>query len=558
MARPKHSSSEPLSDDRIKAAAWEQLARHGIAGLSLRGIARRLGVTAPAIYNYFGRLEDLITALVVDAFTDLAEAMKAAEAAETSERCYGKIVALCLAYRQWAVDHPVHFQLIYGSPIPGYLTPVEVAVPLARWPFLGMLRWFVHGYEMGELSVPAEYREVPPKLAERIGAWKRQSGMALPDALVVLLMSGWSRIHGAVMLELFGHVDSLVGEAAEFFWHEIEAFVHQMGLVGQRKLRLRSMVRNELHVVFGAGPVGRAVAQELVRLGKAVRVVSLSGQMQEVPQGAEVVAANLYDLAAVRAVTQGAAVAYQCAQPYSWERAEKFPPMQVAILEGLDGTGTRLVIAENLCMYGAPDSRVLTEDLPYRAQTRRGKVRARMAEAALDAHRAGKVPVALGRASDCFGPWALGSSHGGRVFFPALAGKTANFSGKLDLPHTTTYIRDFGRALVMLGNRDEALGQAWHVPNDRPWITQRQFGGLVFQEIGFPPRMRGTRKWRPRLDRLSTQERAMAETATQFKKPFVVDSSKFERVLGLKPTPLPEAIAETVAWYRRHPDLASN
>ena len=105
---------------RIKAVARQQMAEHGTAGLSLRGIAREMGITAPAIYNYFPRLDDLITALIVDAFTALADAIEAAESAVQSEACGPKILASCLAYREWAIAHPVDFQLIYGNPIPGY------------------------------------------------------------------------------------------------------------------------------------------------------------------------------------------------------------------------------------------------------------------------------------------------------------------------------------------------------------------------------------------------------------------------------------------------------
>ena len=112
-ARPKRAQARERGEmiARIKAAARQQMAEHGTAGLSLRGIARELGITAPAIYNYFPRLEDLITALIVDTFSALAEAMEAAEAAVPSDRPYDKIMALCLAYRQWAVEHPVDFQM---------------------------------------------------------------------------------------------------------------------------------------------------------------------------------------------------------------------------------------------------------------------------------------------------------------------------------------------------------------------------------------------------------------------------------------------------------------
>jgi nucleoside-diphosphate-sugar epimerase len=313
---------------------------------------------------------------------------------------------------------------------------------------------------------------------------------------------------------------------------------------------------SELHVVFGAGPVGRSVMEELVRQGKPVRVVSRSGSMDEVPQGVELVAADLYGPASVRKVAQGAAVAYQCAQPHYWEWPEKFPPLQAAIIEGLADQGTRLVIAENLYMYGDTDGQPLTEDLPYRAHTRKGKVRAAMAEAALAAHRAGKVQVAIGRASDFFGPWALGSSHGERVFYPALAGKAASFLGKLDIPHTTTYIPDFGRALVLLGERDEALGRVWHVPNDQPQITQRQFAALIFEEAGLPPKVSGMSKLMLRLGGLFIPSaREMVEMAYEFEKPFVVDSSKFEQTFGMKATPIQEAIKATATWYGEHPQL---
>jgi AcrR family transcriptional regulator len=233
--RPKrelgHERSATIS--QIKAVAQQQMAEHGTAGLSLRGIAREMGITAPAIYNYFPRLEDLITALIVDAFTDLAGAMEAAEAAEASERPYDKIMALCLAYREWAIAHPTVFQLIYGNPIPGYHAPEELTIPLARRPFLGLFRWFIRAQQTGELTTPGEYQIVPPAMAEGIAAWRRASGIEMPDALLGLLMSGWARIHGAVLLELFGHLEPLVGGAGSFYRYELEAFAQRLELGGR-------------------------------------------------------------------------------------------------------------------------------------------------------------------------------------------------------------------------------------------------------------------------------------------------------------------------------------
>lgn len=314
------------------------------------------------------------------------------------------------------------------------------------------------------------------------------------------------------------------------------------------------MTTTTLHVVFGAGPLGRSVVNELVRRGKAVRVVSRSGKMAEAPQGVELVAGDLYTAGVVRELAQGAAVAYQCAQPHYWEWPQKFPPLQAAIIEGLTGSGTKLVIGENTYMYGDTNGQPLTENLPYAATTRKGQVRAAMSEAALAAHKAGKIPVAMGRGSDFFGPWVLDSGFGDRVFYPALAGKGASFGGKLDLPHTATYIEDFGRALVILGEREEALGRAWHVPSDRPQITQRQFAELVFAETGHPVKASGMGKTMMRIGGLFIPgARETVEMMYEFEKPFVVDSSQFERTFSVKATPIAQAVKATVAWYRAHP-----
>jgi nucleoside-diphosphate-sugar epimerase len=274
--------------------------------------------------------------------------------------------------------------------------------------------------------------------------------------------------------------------------------------------------------------------------------------MAETPAGVEVVAGDLYDPAFVRRVTQGASAAYQCAQPHYHEWPQKFPPLQEAILEGLAGTPARLVLAENLYAYGRQNGVPLSEDFPLAAHTRKGKVRASLTETALAAHQDGRVQVAIGRGSDFFGPWVRDSSHGERVFAPALAGKAASFAGSLDLPHTVTYIGDFGRALVTLGERDEALGQAWHVPNDRPTITQREFAALIFEQLGAKLRVSSVSKGMMRMAGLFIPgARETVEMMYEFERPFVVDSTRFETTFGVSATPIAQAIETTLAWYRR-------
>jgi len=292
------------------------------------------------------------------------------------------------------------------------------------------------------------------------------------------------------------------------------------------------------------------VMRELVRQGRKVRMVNGKSKVN-LPPGVELVASDAYNLDNTRRLTQEAAVVYQCAQPGYHEWEEKFPALQASILEGTAANGAKLVIGDNLYMYGEVDGPI-HENLPYNATTRKGKTRARMAEAALAAHRLGKLRVTIGRGSDFFGPQVLDSTLGERVFTPALRGKTASATGSLDQPHTYTYIDDFGKALVTLGEREAALGRAWHIPNaETP--TQRQLITMIFEEIGTPPKMSGMGKLMMRIGGLFVPEaRETVEMMYEFEKPFIVDDSQYKRTFGDHATPLRDAIRETIAWYRQH------
>ncbi|MBI3153347.1 MAG: NAD(P)H-binding protein [Chloroflexi bacterium] len=312
------------------------------------------------------------------------------------------------------------------------------------------------------------------------------------------------------------------------------------------------------HVVFGTGAIARAIAEELLKRGESVRMVNRSGRMAEVPAGVEVIASDLYDQAKVREVTRGAKVVYQCSQPAYHQWVEKFPPLQKSILDGLTGSDSKLVLVENLYMYGESNGVLMTEAMPYNAHTRKGKVRAEMSKAAFEAHREGKMRVTAGRGSDFFGPWGLSSSMGGRAFYPLLEGKPAQLLGRLDLPHTHTFLPDFGKALVILGERDEADGQAWHVPNDMPRATQGEMIRMFAEEAGIEPKMNGMGRFMLRLGGLFVPAaKESLEMLYEFEQPFVVDSSKFETTFGMKATPMHEAIKHTVGWFKNHSDMKS-
>lgn len=309
------------------------------------------------------------------------------------------------------------------------------------------------------------------------------------------------------------------------------------------------------HVILGTGAIGRAVMEELLRRGESVRMVNRSGRMDEVPAGVEVKAADLYDQAQVQEVTRGAKVVYQTSQPEYSKWPEKFPPLQKSIIDGLTGSGIKLVIVENLYMYGATNGTPMTEDMPHNAHTRKGRTRSEMSKAALAAHQAGKVKIAIGRGSDYFGPWGLPTTMGERQFYPLLAGKPAQVIGRLDLPHTYTFLRDFGKALVILGERPEADGQVWHVPNDMPRITQGEMVKMFAEAAGVEPRMNGMGRLMMWMGGFFIPEaKESFEMMYEFDQPFVVDSSKFEKTFGMKATPMREAMKETVAWFKSHPE----
>lgn len=308
------------------------------------------------------------------------------------------------------------------------------------------------------------------------------------------------------------------------------------------------MNERSLHVVLGTGPLGLAVAGHLTARGDRVRAANRAGRA-DLPDSIEVVGANVAEAAEARRACDGAAVVYHCANPPYARWPDLHPPLMDAIIEGAAAAGARLVFGDNLYAYG-PVGGPLTEDLPYRAGGPNGRTRARIAKTLMQAHEAGWIQGTIGRGSDFFGPHAHLSTVGDRVFARAITGKPAQLLGNPDVPHTVTYIEDFARALVTLGERDEAMGEVWHVPNAET-LTMRRFVQMVFASAGHPPRLRTAPRWGIAMAALFNPTlRAVKEQLYQTERPWVVDSSKFERVFGQSATPLQDAVAATVAWFQ--------
>ena len=309
------------------------------------------------------------------------------------------------------------------------------------------------------------------------------------------------------------------------------------------------MSEGGLHVVFGTGQVGLALAGRLAGLGIAVRAVSRH-RPATLSDGVDWVAADATDLEAAADAAKGASVVYQCLNaPYTrWP--ELFPPLQRGALTAAEHAGALLVTLENVYAYGPAGGQPMTEDLPLAATTSKGRTRAAMSAELLAASAAGRIRAAIGRASDFFGAGATESTLGQRVFGNAVAGKRADFIGHPDLPHTYSYVPDIAAGLATLGTDERAAGQVWHLPGPET-VTTRALLDLVAGQVGHPVGIRTIPARAARaMGLVSPLMRGLAEMAYEFEEPFILDTTKFESAFGTAVTPLATAIADTVAWYR--------
>jgi nucleoside-diphosphate-sugar epimerase len=305
-----------------------------------------------------------------------------------------------------------------------------------------------------------------------------------------------------------------------------------------------------LHVVFGTGQVGHALAACLAGRGLAVRAVSRR-RPPWLADGTDWRAADVADPDAAADAAKGAAVVYQCLNAPYPQWPELFPPLQRGALAAAERAGALLVTLENLYGYGPTGGKPMTEDLPLAATTVKGRTRAAMTGELLAAAAAGRVRMAIGRASDFFGAGVTeGSTLGRRVFGNALAGRRADFIGNPALPHTYSYVPDIAEGLATLGTDPRAAGEVWHLPGPQT-VTTRALLDLVAGEVGHPVAIRSVPKLAVRaLGLVNPMMRELAEMAYEFDEPFALDTTRYETTFGPAGTPLAAAVATTIAWYR--------
>ena len=221
--RPKQNTQQENLHDRIKETAWKQIADNGAAALSLRAIARELGITAPAIYNYYPRRDDLVTALIVDAFDSFGQAQKESDNPDRSPA--ERLRTLGMAYRDWAMKYPQRYHLIFGTPIPGYHAPAEITLPAAAGSLIPLMGVLDAGLQTGKLKVDNLALKTPA-LISMLDAWKQN--IQGPDVEVLYLaIVIASRVHGLVSMEIGEQIPGFIVDPGEVYRREVENILYQ-------------------------------------------------------------------------------------------------------------------------------------------------------------------------------------------------------------------------------------------------------------------------------------------------------------------------------------------
>ncbi|WP_030903923.1 TetR/AcrR family transcriptional regulator [Streptosporangium amethystogenes] len=229
-------SSSRTARERVRAeltreitdVAREQLVVDGASGLSLRAVARELGMASSAIYRYFPSKDDLLTALIIDGYNALGEAVENADAAVPRTDHTGRWLAVCHAVRDWALAHPHEYALLYGSPVPGYQAPQDT-VPAAIRDTVVYGRIVSDAHRAGALNPPGDHPPVPPSFRED-AARVRELMPGVPDDVIVRGLIAWTGLFGWISFELFGQFNNAILDRAAAFDHTMRCHARTLGL----------------------------------------------------------------------------------------------------------------------------------------------------------------------------------------------------------------------------------------------------------------------------------------------------------------------------------------
>jgi AcrR family transcriptional regulator len=198
--------------------------------LSLRAVARDLGVVSSAVYRYFSSRDELLTALILDGYTAMADAVEAAEAEVARRDLAGRWLAIGRAARTWALENQHEYALLYGSPVPGYAAPEDTIEPATR-PVVLAMAIVRDGIERGTLAAPSD--RLPRSVRTDAEAVRTFSGFQdVPATLITRVMSMWALLFGTISFELFGRLTNSVTDYDAYFDHQLRVMTRYLGLSG--------------------------------------------------------------------------------------------------------------------------------------------------------------------------------------------------------------------------------------------------------------------------------------------------------------------------------------
>ena len=225
MARPIKKKQIPNLQDAIKETAWKQITEFGAPALSLRAIARELKISAPAIYNYFPDRNALVTALIIDAYTSFGDwQLEARESASRSDLAK-QLKAIGIAYRNWAHAHPQRYQLIFGTPIPGYEAPMEKVLASSARSISALFHVVEDIRAAGRLKA-ASFPEIMDGYKAYYETWKTHFKDVHPQSMYIAMII-WARVHGIVSLEIQGNLPPYGKKGDALYLFELESNTKQ-------------------------------------------------------------------------------------------------------------------------------------------------------------------------------------------------------------------------------------------------------------------------------------------------------------------------------------------
>ena len=307
------------------------------------------------------------------------------------------------------------------------------------------------------------------------------------------------------------------------------------------------------HVIFGAGQVGSPLARQLIEQGHDVRVAKRTPG--GIPKGAEAVLGDAADPAFCTAAAEGATTVYHCLNPpYSTKLWAEFVPRYMGnLIQASARAGARLVVLENVYMFGRPNGKRLSAETPMNPCSRKGEIRAKAARLLFDAHRRGDIRATAGHASDFYGPGGTLTVLGDYFWPRVLKGGSGQVISNPDAVHTYHYIPDVAAGLATLGGApDDAFGRPWMLPC-LPAGSLLDLVRRLEGPFGAPIPLSVLPVWMQSLLAVFMPPlREMPEMRYQWAEPFVIDDSQFRTRFGVQPELADRAATATVAWARTH------